>query len=523
MTLLDRVPRDIADDVLITRVRGGDLDAYGELFARHRDSAARLAQSLCRGAEADDLVSDAFAKILNALQSGSGPDVAFRAYLLTTIRRVHIDRIRAQKRTTPTDDVAALDRGVPFSDTAVANFENSAAARAFGSLPERWQMVLWHLEVEGQKPADIAPMLGMSPNAVAALAYRAREGLRQAFVQMHATEPATSQECRVVRGQLGAYVRGGLSKRDNARVSAHLERCRRCTALYLELTEVNASLAAVLGPVVLGGAAAAYLAGSTASSGGVAAGLGLVFGRVRDAIAANSTSAALTAAAVAAGAVGVGAYAVTAHHRPADPTAGPSVVREHVPLKSAEKSSAKPHAKTRTHPGRHATPPVPPSTGVSSARPAAIPPATHSPAPAIPTSPPQPHPTAAPTPAPASTPAPTRPTSAISLVGPGTATGQAVLTVRGLPEGTTGSVSLRVPPTLSWWATPGCTGTRSLRTCQVSAIAPHVTVRFMGLLDRSFTATFTPSSGVIDTSSGDDSVTVRMRGLVSVVLRADRR
>ena len=47
-------------------------------------------------------------------------------------------------------------------------------------------MVLWHTEVEQQKPADIAPLLGMSANSVSALAYRAREGLRQAFLSQHA-------------------------------------------------------------------------------------------------------------------------------------------------------------------------------------------------------------------------------------------------------------------------------------------------------------------------------------------------
>ena len=30
-------------------------------------------------------------------------------------------------------------------------FEDKAAARAFHSLPERWQLVLWHVEVEGQR------------------------------------------------------------------------------------------------------------------------------------------------------------------------------------------------------------------------------------------------------------------------------------------------------------------------------------------------------------------------------------
>ena len=46
---------------------------------------------------------------------------------------------------------------MPFRDTAVEGFENAAAARAFASLPERWQLVLWHTEVEGQKPAEVAP------------------------------------------------------------------------------------------------------------------------------------------------------------------------------------------------------------------------------------------------------------------------------------------------------------------------------------------------------------------------------
>ena len=56
-------------------------------------------------------------------------------------------------------------------------------------------MVLWHLEVENQKPADIAPLLGMSANSVSALAYRAREGLRQAFLNMHSGD-LVSDACR---------------------------------------------------------------------------------------------------------------------------------------------------------------------------------------------------------------------------------------------------------------------------------------------------------------------------------------
>ena len=146
---------DVGDAELITAVRGGDVSAYGTLFERHVDAARRLARQLTSPSDADDLVSDAFAKVLRVLQNGGGPDLAFRAYLLTAVRRLHVDKIRAGAKLQTTDDLEKFDPGVPFRDTAVEGFENSAAAAAFASLPERWQLVLWHTEVEGQKPAEV--------------------------------------------------------------------------------------------------------------------------------------------------------------------------------------------------------------------------------------------------------------------------------------------------------------------------------------------------------------------------------
>ena len=260
------------DAELISAVRGGDSDAYGELFARHVDAARRLARQLAGHADADDLVSDAFTKVLTVLQRGGGPDLAFRAYLLTAVRRLHVDRIRAGSRLRPVDDLTPFDPGLPFQDTAVEGFDNAAAARAFASLPERWQMVLWHTEVEQQKPADIAPLLGMSANSVSALAYRAREGLRQAFLSQHATDP-DDVDCAWTRDHLGAYVRGGLSRRDAARVDDHLSACRACAAVYLELTEVNSGLAALLAPLLLGTAGASYLSSTGAGSSVLSTGM----------------------------------------------------------------------------------------------------------------------------------------------------------------------------------------------------------------------------------------------------------
>ena len=299
-----------SDAELISRVRGGDVAAYGELFSRHVQAANRLARQLVRGPDADDLVSDAFAKVLGVLQAGGGPDVAFRAYLLTAVRRLQVDRVRAGSRLQTSDDMSQFDPGIPFQDTAVSGFESGAAARAFASLPERWQLVLWHLEVEGQKPADIAPLLGMSPNSVSALAYRAREGLRQAFLTMHLSD-ISADSCRWVNEHLGAYVRHGLAKRDGAKVEDHLRECRRCTAMYLELTEVNSDLKAIIAPLLLGAAATGYLA-STGSAG--TAGAFALLGRVRDVIMANAGVAGAGAAAAGVAAVATTAVLLTQGH-----------------------------------------------------------------------------------------------------------------------------------------------------------------------------------------------------------------
>jgi len=255
------------DAELISAVRSGDNAAYGILFDRHRAAAERLARQLVRGPDADDLVAESFTRVLVILQNGKGPDESFRAYLLTAMRRFHIDRIRSGSRVRSTGDEQELDRAVEWVDPAEMRFETGAAAQAFAELPERWQTVLWHLDVEGHKPADVAPLLGMSPNSVSALAYRAREGLRQAYLQQHLAVEQR-ETCRHTTEYLGAYVRDGLSARAKTKVESHLDECARCMGLYLELREVNSNLGAWLAPALLGSAAAGYLSATTAATAG---------------------------------------------------------------------------------------------------------------------------------------------------------------------------------------------------------------------------------------------------------------
>ncbi|GGM46198.1 RNA polymerase sigma factor [Longimycelium tulufanense] len=269
-----RVQSDVPSDAeLITSVRAGRTEAFSELYNRHRGPARCFAHQMCNStAEADDVVSEAFAKVLEVLVAGSGPDSNFRSYLLTTVRNVAYERYRRGSRMVYVDDMEGVGRQTTHPDDTGTRLERSMAAKAFDRLPERWQAVLWHTEVEGRPAGEVAPLFGLTANGVAALAYRAREGLRQAYLQVHLAE-SRAEQCRGTVDRLGAWARRGLSRRETAQVEAHLDKCERCRQLAAELSDLNASLRAVVAPLVLGPAAAGYLAsvGAGATSGKVAA------------------------------------------------------------------------------------------------------------------------------------------------------------------------------------------------------------------------------------------------------------
>jgi len=302
-----------SDAELITAVRAGDESGFAALYERHSAAATVVARQYTdNAADADDVVADAFTAVYSALRRGNGPDEAFRAYLFTVVRRTAGVRREGARKVQPTDDVATLEAGTALAGTAeepaLEGFERGVVARAFHSLPERWQAVLWHTEVEGRPPAEIAPVLGLSANGVAALAYRAREGLRQAYLQQHLRDPL-DEGCRAVAASLGAYVRGGLGSRESTKVAAHLDGCDECRALVLELGDVNHGMRAVVAPLVLGVAGLGALShvlpfGGAVVAGGAAAAAGAAGSAA--AAGAGHAGAALGADAAGAAATGPG-------------------------------------------------------------------------------------------------------------------------------------------------------------------------------------------------------------------------
>ncbi|MDX3855462.1 sigma-70 family RNA polymerase sigma factor [Streptomyces sp. AK02-01A] len=438
-----------SDAELIQRMREGDDSAYEELFRRHSDSVRRYARSCCRDAHtADDLTAEVFARTLQAVRGGAGPEQSVRAYLLTTVRRVAASWTRSAKReqlvedfavfaeqaarSSEVSDIDTLDLGADVK--AMHEADQSMAMRAFRSLPERWQAVLWHTTVEEESPSEVAPLFGLTANATAVLAGRAREGLKQAYLQAHVSSALTSDgDCAQYADRLGAYARGGLRTRAERGLRKHLEECVKCRGAVGELELVNAGIPGLVPVAVIGWFAAGYslkaagiVAGGVAGAAGAGAGAaggasgsaagggsgGAAGGAVSEGIGApvKAGVAGLVAVATATGLV----WALAGDPRPAPrPQAKPPVAQPVVPrIPEPSPEPPRPRAPKPVSPAKAA-----PSLGREPVpAPAPRPTPTPTPAPAKPSAPPVPGPTASPEPPPPPPPPPPQPAPVVYQV-----------------------------------------------------------------------------------------------------------
>lgn len=246
------------DDLLLDRVRAGEVDAYGELWRRHVRVALSVAGRYSTVADPEDIVQEAFQAVFTAVCDGGGPVRGFRPYLTRTVRNVAVS-ISRRRRAEPVGGLTELADRV---DVSVAGHDEHSTerlvlARAFQSLPDRWRAILWMTEVEDLPVQDAAERLGIAPNAGAALGRRAREGLRRAWLAAHLSARQPGRECLWVVEHLPLAERGDVSESRRRRIDEHTESCDDCALAALEIAAVARRLPAVLVPIVLTGGAAA--------------------------------------------------------------------------------------------------------------------------------------------------------------------------------------------------------------------------------------------------------------------------
>lgn len=271
-------------------------------------------------------------------------------------------------------------------------------------------------DVEEESPSDVAPLFGLTANATAVLASRAREGLRQAYLQAHVSTALTAGgDCARYADRLGAYARGGLRMRAERGLRKHLDDCVKCRLAAGELAHVNAGIPALLPIAVVGWFAAGYSLKAA----------GIVAGGAVGAAGAGAAAAATSGASGTAGASGgaVGAAAVEGLGAPAKAGIAAAVAvaataglvwallgdAEPEPEPMAKPPVTQPVAPEPAAPRPQPEPPAPPAPVPPAAAPVPKPsaPPTPTPTPAVPKPTPTPTPPPTPTPKPTRTPSPT--------------------------------------------------------------------------------------------------------------------
>ncbi|MEU2784838.1 MULTISPECIES: RNA polymerase sigma factor [Streptomyces] len=159
--------RIVDEAAVIARVRAGEPEAYAQLVRAHTGIALRAAAALGAGADAEDVVQQAFVKAycsLGRFKEGS----AFRPWLLSIVANETRNTVRAAaRRRTLAGREAALAEADPLipesADPAVAALERerrAALQAALGRLSEEHRLVVTYRYLLEMDETETAQALG---------------------------------------------------------------------------------------------------------------------------------------------------------------------------------------------------------------------------------------------------------------------------------------------------------------------------------------------------------------------------
>jgi DNA-directed RNA polymerase specialized sigma24 family protein len=232
---------------LVHLARNGDIRAFAELVQRHSWTAWEAAYAVTGDAgDAAEAVSESFTKLLKPGRVVRYEDsLALQTAILSTTRATAIETVR---RSGHDGADGVYDIGGSGARETRARGGLPIVSAAFRSLPERWRSVLWLIEVQGIEPEMAAAVLGVSGNGLAQLAIRARNGLRERYLQAH-MQARVADGCRPMVEHLAAYVTRQMTPHDAARVDRHLGGCVECKQRLLDLEDLGATLRSLAVPI----------------------------------------------------------------------------------------------------------------------------------------------------------------------------------------------------------------------------------------------------------------------------------
>jgi RNA polymerase sigma-70 factor (ECF subfamily) len=180
------------DTALIARLKAGDGDAFEETVRTYSSRLLAVTRRILNNdEEARDALQDTFLSAFRAIGNFDG-----NSRLSTWLHRIAVNaalmKVRTRKRK-PERSIEELLPGFredghhaegfvawdPPVDVAMEIAHNRALVReCIAELPEQYRMVLMMRDIEDVDTAEVAAMLGITPNAVKIRLHRARQALR---------------------------------------------------------------------------------------------------------------------------------------------------------------------------------------------------------------------------------------------------------------------------------------------------------------------------------------------------------
>jgi RNA polymerase sigma-70 factor (ECF subfamily) len=180
---------DTAQEVraLVERAQRGDREALEELYLLHFDRIySYLHLSLGNRHDAEDLTTQTFLKMLEAIGRFRWQSAPFSAWLFRIAHNLAMDHFRARRRVRTEEDVPEPPGGEESSaeDQALDSLGEAGMLQLIERLSAEQRQVLTLKFLFGFANAEVADILGKTEGAVKSLQHRALASLQKHVVRM---------------------------------------------------------------------------------------------------------------------------------------------------------------------------------------------------------------------------------------------------------------------------------------------------------------------------------------------------
>jgi RNA polymerase sigma-70 factor (ECF subfamily) len=176
-----------SDSELVARSKAGDVEAFGQLYARYERMVYRMAICMLGDPdEADDIKQNTFIKAYRAIESFRG-DASFASWVLKVATNLCRDFLKVRGRRREVALVPAIEAQVydpsVFGRDPARLYERQEfdrlVARVLAALPSNYREIIVLRDVEGLSYAQIGEVVGASTASVKLRLFRARRSLRE--------------------------------------------------------------------------------------------------------------------------------------------------------------------------------------------------------------------------------------------------------------------------------------------------------------------------------------------------------